>query len=183
MNEHTNFSIRIATPDDAAALLKIYAPYVENTFITFEYEVPTLEDFQGRIRNTLKKYPYLVAVENDKIIGYAYASAFKGRAAYDWSVETSIYVQQGAHSKGIGSALYEELELWLRKQNVCNICACIAHPHPQSEAFHTKFQYKQVAHFHKSGYKLGQWVDMVWMEKELTPHQTPPTPFIPFSEL
>ena len=81
--------IRVATPEDAGALVEIYRPYVENTSITFEYEVPSVSEFETRIRTTLKKYPYLVAEENGEALGYAYVSAFKGRAAYDWSVETS----------------------------------------------------------------------------------------------
>ena len=97
--------IRIATPEDAGALVEIYRPYVENTSITFEYEVPSVSEFETRIRTTLKKYPYLVAEENGEALGYAYVSAFKGRSAYDWSVETSIYVKQGFGKKGIGKQL------------------------------------------------------------------------------
>ena len=102
--------IRTATPEDAEALAAIYAPYVENTSITFEYTVPSVEEFAERIRHTLTRYPYLTAEKNGVPIGYAYASAFKGRAAYDWSVETSIYVSQNLRSSGIGSLLYQKLE-------------------------------------------------------------------------
>ncbi len=173
-------NIRVATPEDAPQLLQIYAPYVENTSITFEYEVPSEEDFTGRICHTLEKYPYLAAEEGDTILGYAYASAFKTRAAYNWSVETSIYIRQGMGRQGLGTALYRRLEEALAMQNVCNLCACIAYPNPGSIAFHESFGYKTVAHFHASGYKQGAWSDMVWMEKELCPHRIPPKPFIPF---
>lgn len=176
-------NIRIANLQDAPKLLEIYAPYVENTAVTFEYSVPTLEEFTARMKNILEKYPYLVAEENGEIIGYTYASAFKARAAYAWSVETSIYVKEGAHRHGIGQALYNALEEILRKQHVCNLCACIAYPNPESIAFHEKFGYVNVAHFHASGYKNGVWYDMIWMEKELCAHSIPPLPFLPFPEL
>ncbi|MCM1057469.1 MAG: GNAT family N-acetyltransferase [Firmicutes bacterium] len=176
-------NIRIATPQDAGRLLEIYAPYVERTCITFEYEVPTPEEFESRIRRTLEKYPYLAAEEDGVFLGYAYASAFKGRAAYDWSVETSIYVREGCTGKGIGAALYNALEELLRRQHICNLCACIAYPHPASVAFHEHFGYHTVAHFHASGFKKGKWHDMIWMEKELCPHTVPPMPFIPFPQM
>lgn len=175
--------IRLATIEDAPQLLEIYTPYVEHTSITFEYSVPTVEEFTERIRLTLQKYPYLVAEENGTLLGYAYASAFKTRAAYSWSVETSIYVKEGNHRAGIGQALYRVLEDILARQHVCNVCACITYPNPKSIAFHENFGYQTVAHFHASGYKLGAWHDMIWMEKELCAHTVPPLPFIPFSEL
>ena len=175
--------IRLATVEDAAQLVSIYAPYVENTAITFEYVVPSAEEFAERIRHTLTHYPYLVAELDGEPVGYAYASAFKGRAAYDWSVETSIYVKQDLRSKGVGSLLYQYLEDNLAKQHVCNVCACITYPNPASISFHEKHGYQTAAHFHASGYKQGQWHDMIWMEKTLCPHTVPPQPFIPFPEL
>lgn len=183
MNESSPIRLRIAVPGDAAALLEIYAPYVENTYISFEYEVPTPEEFRARMERTLEHYPYLTAVEGDELLGYAYASPFKTRAAYGWSAETTIYLREDARGRGIGSALYQALEQYLYRQHVCNLCACIAHPHPESERFHKKSGYRTVAHFHRSGYKNGQWIDMIWMEKTLYPHTVPPKPFIPFSQL
>ena len=176
-------NIRIASPEDAPALVEIYAPYVRDTAITFEYEVPTAEEFSDRIRNTLEKYPYLAAEEAGCILGYAYASAFKIRAAYSWSVETSLYVRQDVQRQGLGSALYRALEEHLCRQHICNLCACITYPNPASIAFHERHGYQMVAHFHRSGFKLGAWHDMVWMERELCPHTNPPLPFIPFSQL
>ena len=99
--------IRIATKEDAKALLDIYKYYVEQTTITFEYETPSVEEFERRIENTLKKYPYLVEEEDGKIYGYTYAGPFKERAAYDWSVETTIYVDKDARGKGIGKKLFQ----------------------------------------------------------------------------
>lgn len=175
--------IRTATGQDAPALLAIYTPYVEHTAITFEYTVPSPEEFAGRIRHTLENYPYLVAELDGRVVGYAYASAFKSRAAYDWSAETSIYTDRSLQHMGIGTALYTALEELLTRQQICNLCACIAYPNPASIAFHEGFGYRMAAHFTASGYKAGRWHDMVWMEKTLCPHTVPPAPFIPFSKL
>ena len=175
--------IRIAAAEDAPQLLQIYAPYITNSSITFEYRIPTVEEFTQRIRHTLARYPYLAAEEAGEILGYTYASAFKERDAYDWSVETSIYVKEGIHHKGIGRALYTALEEILAQQHICNLCACIAYPNPASIAFHESFGYQTVAHFHGSGFKRDAWSDMIWMEKELCPHTIPPSPFIPFPAL
>ena len=101
--------IRPAKPEDAEKLLAIYAPYVEQTAITFEYEVPTVEEFRERIHNTLKKYPYLVAEQGEEPVGYAYVGPFHDRPAYDWAVETSIYVDQNKKRMGIGKKLHEAL--------------------------------------------------------------------------
>ena len=125
-----NITLRIATIKDAEEILKIYSYYVKNTAISFEWNVPSLQDFSERIANTLKKYPYIVAQINQnnqkRIIGYAYAGAFKTRAAYDWSVETSIYVDKDFRHFGIGKLLLERLEELLQKQNILNVNACIA---------------------------------------------------------
>ena len=125
MGERT---FRVARPEDAEALLAIYAPYVEETAITFEYEVPSVEAFRARIAHTLATYPYIVAVEDEKIIGYAYVRRLHERAAYDWSVETSIYVDRRARKHGLGRQLYERLEAILRAMNIISVNACIAYP-------------------------------------------------------
>ena len=115
-----NLRIRMAVPEDAGTLLKIYEPYVKNTCITFEYQVPSVEEFTQRIRETLKKYPYLIAEQNGEILGYAYASPFKGRPAYDWAVETTVYLKVNVRGNGIGRQLYTALEDILRRQNITN---------------------------------------------------------------
>lgn len=174
LTEGSSCTVRMATEADAEKLLAIYEPYVRETAITFEYEVPAVEEFRNRIRRTLEKYPYLAAVKEGEIVGYAYASPFKERAAYDWSVETSVYVKQGLHGGGIGSRLYAVLEEMLRQQHILNCNACIAYPHPESERFHEKCGYRKVAHFTKCGYKMGTWYDMIWMEKMLGVHPAEP---------
>lgn len=175
--------IRLACPEDAENLLAVYAPYVEHTAITFEYVVPTVEEFRQRISHTLERFPYLAAEADGKIVGYAYASPFKTRAAYDWAVETSIYVDQAEKGRGIGKMLYQNLEELLKKQHIINVNACITYPNSDSIAFHEALGYKTVAHFTKCGYKLGQWHDMIWMEKMVSPHPEQPKRVIPFSEL
>ena len=176
-------NVRIARPEDAKELITIYKYYVENTAITFEYDTPTVEEFENRIKNTLVKYPYIVAEKDNKIYGYTYASAFKGRRAYDWAVETSIYVEANSSRNGVGTLLYNELERYLKLQNIINVNACITYPNEQSENFHKKFGYKVVAHFTKCGYKFGEWKDMIWMEKFIAEHNIPPKAMIPFSKL
>ena len=125
--------IRPAKPEDAEKLLAIYAPYVEQTAITFEYEVPTVEEFRERIHNTLKKYPYLVAEQGGEPVGYAYVGPFHDRPAYDWAVETSIYVDQNKKRMGIGKKLHEALEEELRNRGFLNMNACIAYPAQEDE--------------------------------------------------
>lgn len=170
--------IRPATPDDAAALLAIYAPYVTDTAITFEYEVPTEEEFRRRIERVSEKYPYLVAEEEGHIVGYAYASAFKERAAYQWAVETSIYVDRQGKRKGIGRRLHDALEEALKMQGILNMNACISYVEPEDEylnldsvRFHERMGYSKVAHFHLCGKKFGRWYDMIWMEKLIGEHE------------
>ncbi len=182
--------IRIASVKDAAALLGIYAPYVEKTAITFEYEVPSLQEFEKRIENTLKKYPYLVAEVDGKIAGYAYASIFKERAAYDWAVETSIYIDKKLKRMGIGRKLYSVLEEILKKQNILNLNACVAFADIEDDFlkndsvhFHEKCGYSMVGKFHNCGYKFCKWYSMVWMEKFLGEHNENPEPVKWFSQL
>ncbi len=169
-----NVTIREATPDDAEELLAIYAPYVTGTAITFEYDVPTVEEFRRRITSTLGHFPYLVAVSeaDGSLVGYAYAGKFKERAAYQFACETSIYVRQDVRGGGVGASLLHELESRLIAQGIKSICACItyiqvADPYltNASMRFHERQGYRLVAHFHRSGYKFGRWYDMIWMEK------------------
>ena len=119
--------VRVATVQDAQALLAIYAPYVKQTAITFEYEVPSADEFASRIARVLQRYPYLVAERGGEILGYAYVGAFNERAAYDWAVETSIYVKMAQKRQGLGKTLYHLLEEILKAQGILNLNACIAY--------------------------------------------------------
>ena len=171
--------IRTVRTEDVPTLLSIYAPYVTDTFISFEYEVPSQEEFLQRVQSISQKYPYLVAELDGEICGYAYAGAFKSRTAYSWAVETTVYVRSGCHGQGLGRRLYEELERRLAEQHITNLNACIAYPHPQSIGFHEAMGYRMVGRFEKCGYKLGAWRDMVWMEKHIGEHLVPPPPILP----
>lgn len=182
--------IRTATLEDAKDLLEIYTPYVKNTAITFEYEVPSEEEFKKRIEYILEKYPYLVAENKGEIVGYAYASSFHSRAAYQWGAETSIYVKENQRNLGVGKSLYQELERILKLQNILNLNACIAYPETEDEhltknsvQFHQHLGYELVGEFHKCGYKFNRWYNMVWMEKHIGDHLENPMPIIPFCEI
>lgn len=166
-------TIRIATKDDASSIQKIYEPYVLNTTITFELEPPTVKEMAQRIEHTLEKYPYLVAEEDGKVIGYAYAGTLYDRRAYDHSAELSIYVDQNKRRGGIGHLLYNALIRYLEKMNITNLYCCITYPNPASISFHEKYGFKEAAHFHECGYKFDQWLDVVYLEKKL-PKTTEP---------
>lgn len=185
-----DLTLRMAVPEDAEALLNIYGPYVRNTAVSYEYEVPTPEEFAARIAKTLKNYPYLVAEVQGEIAGYAYAGRLHERKAYDWSVETSIYVRQDLRGLHIGQRLYDRLESLLKQQNVLSVNACIAYPEVEDEylnrnsvRFHERMGYTMIGHFHRCAYKFGRWYDMVWMEKALGAFPETPPPFIPLPEL
>lgn len=183
-------TIRAAVPEDAAALLAVYAPYVEETAVTFEYEVPGEEAFRRRIVRTLERYPYLAAEDGDGILGYAYAGPFHERAAYDWAVETTVYVRRDGRRRGVGSALYGALERCLAAQNILNLNACVACPARREDeyltwdsvAFHRRMGYRLVGEFQECGYKFGRWYNMAWMEKHIGPHRADQPPVRTFSE-
>lgn len=170
-------NIEKVTVEDAEELLSIYAPYVQETAISFECEVPSLEEFRDRIHNISAILPYIKAVENEKVLGYAYAGRFKGRKAYDWSVEVTVYVKKEARRSGIGRMLYTALEDSLKQMGVLNMNACISVPRGEDEHltndsvhFHRRMGFEEVGTFHNSGYKFDTWYDMIWMEKMIGEH-------------
>lgn len=187
----SDITLRLATPDDAPALLALYAPYVTDTAITFETIVPSVEEFRQRITRTLARYPYFVAENQDGILGYAYTSPFVGRAAYDWCAETSIYVAMTSRRHGVGRALYDAIERASRAQHIQSLCACIGVPDGPDDAtltrnsvnFHAHMGYRMVGEFQRCGYKFGRWYNMVWMEKHIGPHPDHPAPVVPFAQL
>ena len=181
---------RNAKLEDAARILEIYSYYVKNTAITFEYDVPTLEEFCARMENTMCRYPYLV-IENDGTVeGYAYAGAFVGRAAYDWACEMTIYLDRNARKCGMGRTLYEALQKELAKMGILNLYACIAYPEEDDEyltansaAFHEHLGFTKVGEFHKCGYKFGRWYHMIWMEKVIGEHRQAQPPITDYPRL
>lgn len=179
-----DITIRDAVLEDAPRILEIYAYYVRETAITFEYEVPSLSDFQARIARTKSRYPYLV-IEKDKVVqGYAYAGPFKERAAYDWSCEMTIYLDHTAQKCGLGRKLYEALSGRLRQMGILNLYACIGCPETAEDAylnwnsadFHAHLGYVKAGEFHRCGYKFGRWYNMIWMEKMIGEHQPEQAP-------
>ena len=170
--------IEMVSPTDAPELLEIYAPYVKETAISFEYDVPSVEEFKKRIENISAKYPYIKVLDDEnKIIGYAYAGSFKTRKAYDWSVETTVYVRKDCRRGGVGRNLYQVLEEMLKEMGILNMNACIAVPKTvdlhltkDSLIFHEKMGFSIVGTFHNSGWKFHTWDDMAWMEKMIGEH-------------
>ena len=182
--------LRVATPEDAAPLAEIYAPYVRETAITFEYAVPSAAEFAGRIAHTLEKFPYLVAENDGEIVGYAYAGAFHPRAAYQWCAEMSVYVKRDVRRMGVGRKLYDAMETILCMQRLTNVEACIAVPSApdahltmDSVRFHEKMGYRMVGAFHQCGYKFDTWYDMVWMEKHIGEHVRHQPPILNWEEI
>ena len=185
-----DIQIRVARESDAAQLQAIYAPYVERTAVSFEYEVPDVATFAGRIRRVQERYPYLVAESDRELLGYAYAGSFHTREAYSWAAEASIYLRMDCRRMGIGSALYRALESALKAMGVRRLYASIAVPDEADEhltldsmRFHAAMGYHTVGEFHHCGWKFNRWYSTVWMEKVLCADTSAPAPLKPFWEL
>ncbi len=162
-----NAVIRMATLEDASAIYQIYEPYILNTVFTFEYDPVPLEEFLKRMETVLEHFPWLVYERDGVILGYAYCSRFKERAAFAWDCECSVYIDQKSHRQGIATALYEELFGLVKEQGYYMVYALITYQHNSSTELHKKFGFKQVAIYEKTGYKHGQWWDLLVMEKRL----------------
>lgn len=166
--------IRQATVNDSKDILDIYSHYIENTAISFETETPTLIDFSNRLDAIIKVYPYLVYMRNDKIIGYAYASKHKDRAAYRYDIDVSVYIKNDLQSQGIGTALYNNLFEILSGNKYYNAYAGITLPNEKSIALHYKFGFKEIGIHHNTGYKFNKWHDVMWLEKQLKNYSIEP---------
>lgn len=182
--------IRLAVPGDAEELCKIYAPYVEKTAVSFEYQVPSAAGFRERIKDTIRKYPYLVAEKNGELCGYACTKAFVGRKAYEHAAEVTIYLREDRKRQGLGKLLYQVLEEISKAQHILNLYACVGYPGEEDEyltrnsaQFHEHLGYQTVGIFHNCGYKFGRWYHMIWMEKLIGVHQGDPGEFIPLPDL
>ena len=165
--------IRIAEERDLPEILSIYAPYVLETTHTFEYDVPTEEEFLARFCSITARYPWLVWEEDGRILGYAYGSAPFERAAYRWSCETSVYLRPEARGRGIGRALYTALEKILTLQGFCRNYAIITSENSGSMAFHQALGYRTAAELPGCAYKFGRRLGIVWMEKDLNLCENP----------
>lgn len=155
--------------DDTEKLLDIYAPYVEKTIVSFECEVPGIEEFRERIASFSKDYPYFVCELDGEIIGYAYAHRHMERAAYQWNAELSIYIKDEYTHMGIGKILCITLIELLKLQGVRNVYSCLAIPNEKSEQLQHSLGFEMIGVFRKTGYKLGAWRDMAWFGKNIAP--------------
>ena len=172
--------IRIALESDVPAMLAIYAPYVENTTVSFEYDVPSEEMFLQRFRDITRQFPWLVWEEDGRVLGYAYAARPFERAGYSWCAEPSIYLHDDARGRKIGQKLYAVLEEILKKQGYCVSYALITSENLTSLRFHEKCGYSTVAVFPDCGRKFGRWLGLHWMEKRLIISENPSTFPIPW---
>ena len=169
--------VRYANFADAPVIRDIYAHYVRKTAITFATSEPTTADFVAKISDP--RYPFLVAEKNGRIVGFAYADSFRTKEAYRWDVELTIYLAPGIEGQGLGSALMDECLRILERQGYMNAYSCITLPGERSVNLHKKFGFEELGVFRHTGYKLGQWHDVVWMGKALAePANTPADPLL-----
>lgn len=175
--------IRPATPKDAAGILSIYAPFVKDTAVSFETVVPTIAEFEKRIETISESFPYLVCEMDQKIVGYAYASTHRERAAYQWSADLSVYIDPAYHRKRIATALYTALIELLKLQGFCTAFAGITMPNSASESFHRALGFREIGVFEHVGYKLGQWRDVKWMQLDLREDESAPSALFPIHDL
>ena len=184
-DRHSPNAIRLADAGDVEAMLAIYAPVVENTAISFELVPPSADEFGARLANALARYPWLVCEIGGEVAGYAYAGEFKTRAAYQWSVETTVYVRADRRRLGVGRAVYASLFACLRIQGFRAAYAGIALPNAASVALHESMGFERVGVYPKVGYKLGAWRDVGWWRLALAdaPDDPPPAPPIPLPDL
>ena len=167
-------TLRRAHLEDAEAILEIYAPYIRNTNITFEYEVPSLSEFRDRMAGIMEGYPYLICEIDGIAAGYAYAHRYKERAAYQWDAELSVYLREGCERRGIGQAFYTALMEILKEQHVRNVYGIVTSPNPPSEALHAAMGFRLAGVSLKTGYKLGKWIDVSCFERPLGDPDSPP---------
>ena len=184
----SNYILRLATPADAAELLKIYAPFVASedrnlSDVSFENEVPGVEEFAGRIRDISAAYPYLVCEQEGRLIGYAYAHPYIQRAAYQWGAEVTIYLAPEGQGQGLGRVLYTALEALLRKQGIVVLYACVTASNEHSVKMHEAMGYKIIGSFKNTGFKHGHWLDMVWLEKRIAELPAAPQPIKAIGDL
>ena len=176
-------TLRLARETDAAAILAIYGPYIKDTAITFENEVPSLQAFTERIRGIAENYPWLVCQAEGSVIGYGYAHRHMERAAYQWNAELSIYIMKGWLRCGLGGVIHSALTSILRLQNIRTVYGGVTLPNPNSEGLIASLGFQRVGVYHSAGFKCGAWHDVAWFEKFIGEHTDDPAPFLPFREL
>lgn len=174
--------LRFAVQEDIPSLLDIYRHYIP-TNITFEYVLPSQEEFSRRVSSFSAVYPYLVAEEQGKILGYAYAHRIAERAAFSWGAELSVYLSPDAAGHGLGKRMYQALIELLRLQGVRTVYGLVSSPNPASEALHRSLGFELMGVQHKAGYKNGQWIDLLWFEKNIASYDLEPPPLVSIKEL
>ena len=177
------YKIRTVQVSDAQAILKVYAPFITDTCISFEYVVPSMEEFTQRIASISAEYPYIVLEEDGVIVGYAYAHRYLERVAYSWDVEVTIYLVPKVQGKGLGVILYDALEKLLALQNIKNLYSCITGDNVHSIEMHRSMGYELIGTFPKAGFKHDRWLDVVWMAKAIGEKENAPLPLVLFSEM
>jgi len=170
-------SFRFVKESDAKDILAIYEPYVKETAITYECEMPSLEEFKKRISDISADYPYIVCVFDEKIVGYAYAHRQMERDAYQWNAELSVYIDNKYFRHGIGRKLYCILIEMLVLQNVKNVYGGVTSPNANSEGLHESMGFVKLGTYHSTGYKCGAWHDVSWFEKQIGDYSDKPESF------
>lgn len=178
-----SYKIRQVQLSDAEQILRVYAPFITDTCISFEYVVPNLEEFTKRIETISNEYPYLVLEEDGEIVGYAYAHRYLERVAYSWDVEVTIYLAPQVQGKGLGVILYGALEKLMALQNIKNLYSCITGDNVHSIEMHHAIGYELVGTFPKAGFKHDRWLDVVWMAKVIGEKESAPQAFVKFTEV
>ena len=177
------FHVAEQMDDELSVCTALLHDVIEDTEITFEYELPTEAEFRKRIRTVLEEYPYLIYEDAGNILGYAYAHRHLERAAYQWNVELTVYLHPDVVSRGIGRRLYEELLRILTEQGICNAYSLITRPNEKSEKLHEAMGFTLMGVLKNTGYKNGKWRDVSWYEKQLNPYPEHPVPFRKIDEL
>ncbi len=175
--------IRLAERKDVAGIIDIYKPYILETAVTFDEEVPSEEEMWARVQAIQKEHPYLVCIIDGQVAGYAYYSAYRSRASYRWAKEISVYIHPRFRKNKVGSALYSALFEIARAQGIFTLLAIITIPNEASIGFHEKLGFVKCAEFKNIGFKLGEWRTVGWWQCNLFDDQKKPGEIVPLTEI
>jgi phosphinothricin acetyltransferase len=182
VNSDNSIAIRDVKPDDVETIIEIYAPYILDGWTSFEEEVPDSQEMWERIEYYSDEYPWLVAEADNRVIGYAYANAYRTRPAYRWTAEVSVYISPEWHGRNVARQLYDAIFGLLQAQNIRQVLAGVTLPNDKSEGFHKKMGFAEIGVYSDVGYKFGKWHSVRWYEKTLNEND-PPEEFVPYPEL
>ena len=176
-------ALRVARLEDAEALASIYAPYVEQTTVSFEWTPPTSDEFRQRMRDILREYPYIVYEESGRVLGYAYAHRAFERYSYRFCAELSVYVDRAARGRGIGGLLYCALIALCREMRLQTLYGIVTNPNEPSFRLHERLGFERVGYFPHAGHKFDRWIDVVWYSMVIGNDRPTPADLIPFPSL